>query len=595
MSSAEPAAPKRRRLPWASSLLLAVFVLLGAYLLHAALWRPLGVTGEPPADGFRRVAGVVHVHTTASDGGGTPQEVIASARAAGLDFLVLTDHNNLDAKAFEGRHDRLLVLVGTEISTTAGHVLGMGIPDPTFRFSGDAEDALDDVRELGGVSFAAHPTSPLPAFRWTGWGLSGPWGVELINGDSQWREAGWLRLARTAVLYAANRRYALLTSLSPPDATLARWDSLLRQRNAAGLAGADAHSHVRLGKQAGVRFPSYEALFGLVRNHVLLEGPPTGDPAADGRAILGALARGRSYVALDALAPAGGFSFVAERDGGRWTMGDVVPAGGPVTFRAGGQLPAGARLLLLRDGRVVSQSETRLEFASPEPGVYRVEVRLRGWDVPWVISNPLYVFDSVTAEERVRRGAWPAPAQAPAAARILESFEGASAFAPEFDPSSSVAAPTVDPTAGPDGRGAARMAFALGAPGPGRPYTWCALVDRAKRDLSGRAGLVFSIRGDGAFRLWVQVRDENPASADEGTEWWFASVRTSPEWRRVALPFARLRSLNKATDGRLDLDRVRGLAFILDGGAVKVGTRGTVWIDDVGVYDPVTPTLKPAS
>jgi hypothetical protein len=62
----------------------------------------------------------------------------------------------------------------------------------------------------------------------------------------------------------------------------------------------------------------------------------------------------------------------------------------------------------------------------------------------------------------------------------------------------------------------------------------------------------------------VQVRDENSASADDGTEWWFASVRTETEWRRVAVPFARLRSLNPKTDGKLDLDKVRQPVFVID-------------------------------
>jgi hypothetical protein len=111
-----------------------------------------------------------------------------------------------------------------------------------------------------------------------------------------------------------------------------------------------------------------------------------------------------------------------------------------------------------------------------------------------------------------------------------------------------------------------------------------ALVDWTHRDLTGRRGLVFSIRADGVYRIWVQVRDANPASTDEGTEWWFASVRTSPEWRRVAIPFERLRSINPHTDGRLDLDKVRAVVFVLDRGADKPGTQGTIWLDDLGVY-----------
>jgi hypothetical protein len=280
-----------------------------------------------------------------------------------------------------------------------------------------------------------------------------------------------------------------------------------------------------------------------------------------------ALARGRSYVGLDALAPARGFSFVAETQGGpgeprRWTMGDVVPAQPGLALRAGGRLPRGARMTLLRGGRpVLEEDDGGVELAAPGPGVYRVEVRVPRWSVPWVLSNPIYVFDPPSCSTR--------------------------STLPRASRPSSTPRPRWTATSWRRGRGrtaAARLAFRLGAPGPGRPYTWCALVSRQPRDLSGRQGPVFWLRGDGVYRLWVQVRDENPASADEGTEWWFASVRTSPEWQRATLPFDRLRSINPKTDGRLDLDKVRQLVFVLDAGAVKPGTRGRIWFDEVGVY-----------
>ena len=325
----------RRRLSALSafSAVSAIVLILG---LRFSLRGPREVTGDPPRDGLARAAGVVHVHTTLSDGGGPPEEVIAAARAAGLQFVAITDHNNLDAKPLEGYREGVLVLVGTELSTTAGHLLGLGIADPVFRFSGDARDALDDVRELGGICFAAHPMSPREDLRWTGWDLPGPWGLELLNGDSEWRGAGWPRLLRTLGLYALNKRYALLGSLGPPDAALARWDGLLQERDVPGIAGADAHSRLPITRKRALRFPSYAALFSVLQEHVLLPTPLSGDARADGRALLEALGQGRSYVGLDALAPAGDFSFVVEGQGRRWTMGDHVVAGPGLKLRAGG-------------------------------------------------------------------------------------------------------------------------------------------------------------------------------------------------------------------------------------------------------------------
>ena len=573
--------PGRRR---SVVVLLLAGAVLGALALRVALWRPRPVEGAPPDDGFTRVPGIVHVHTTLSDGGGTPDEVTAAAKKAGLRFVVITDHNNLEAKPFEGDHDGVLVLVGTEISTTAGHVLGLGIPDPVFRFSGDGQDALDDVRKLGGAAFAAHPLSPREDFRWTGWELPGPWGIELVNGDSQWRAAGWPRLLRTAGLYGLNSRYALLGSLTPPDETLARWDALLARRDVAGIAGADAHARLVVRKNQAVRFPSYESLFGLVQDHVVLDRPLSGQAGPDGQAILAALAKGRSYIGLDALAPAGDVSFTAHAAGRRFKMGDTVAPEPGLKLRAGGRMPAGSRVTIRRDGAVAAEGESAVEVPAAEPGVYRAEVRVPGWSAPWILSNPIYVFGPDAAAERQARAAWPAEPPAPASVEVIDTFEGATRFEPGSDDRSTVGRPILDPQGGADGRGAVRLAFRLGVPGPEHLHVFCALVDWTHRDLTGRRGLVFSIKGDGVYRIWVQVRDDNPASKDEGTEWWFASVRTSAEWQRVAVPFERLRSINPNSDGRLDLDKVRAIVFVLDKGADKPGTQGTIWLDDLGVY-----------
>lgn len=564
--------------------LLAALVLFAGWLARVALWRPLPLAGEAPADGYSRAAGVVHVHTTLSDGGGTPEEVVRAARATGLDFLGITDHNNLDAKPYEGYRDGVLVLVGSELSTPVGHLLGLGLDrDPPFRFNGDGLAALEDVRDLGGIAAAAHPFSARSDLRWSGWDLPGPWGIELLNGDSDAR-AAWPRLLLTAGLYRFNADYALLQGLGAPVQPLRRWDEMLAWRDVVGLAGSDAHSNLHLTKRWSVRFPSYETLFSQARNHLLLERPRSGDAAADGAAVLDALRRGRFYIGLDALAPADGFGFTVEgAHGERWTMGDHVAPQEGLRARAGGRVPRGVRVVLLRDGREAGEGLESLDVALPGPGVYRVEARVPGWPVPWVITNPVYVHEEGERKARALAAAWPGP---PPMHELhpLASLEGSPAFNPEFDPSSWMDAAVAAPGAGPDGGEALKLAFRLGAPTASQPFTWCALVNRQARDLSGYSGLRFLVRADGEYGLWVQVRDVNPASADEGLEWWLASARTSGEWREVRLPFSRFRTINRKTDGRLDPGAARALVFVLDGASVKVGTSGTIWVADVGVY-----------
>jgi hypothetical protein len=352
-----------------------------------------------------------------------------------------------------------------------------------------------------------------------------------------------------------------------------------------GLAGSDAHSRLPLTRRRAVRFPSYEALFSQSRNHLLLDRPLTGDASADRAAVLDVLRRGRFYLGLDALAPADGFGFTLEAGPGeRWTMGDhVVPREG-LRARAGGHVPRGAEVVLLRDGREAAKGRESLDVALPGPGVYRVEARVPGWPVPWVITNPVYVHDERERESRAGAAAWPGPPPPPREVRSLAELEGSPALNPEFDPSSWMDTAVGAPGQAPGGGEASKLAFRLAAPTTSQPFTWCALVNRQARDLSAWTGLRFLVRGDGEYGLWVQVRDVNLASADEGLEWWLASVRTSTEWREVRIPFSRFRTINPRTDGRLDPGQTRALVFVLDGASVKVGTSGTIWIGDVGVY-----------
>ena len=119
--------------------------------------------------------------------------------------------------------------------------------------------------------------------------------------------------------------------------------------------------------------------------------PPAGELAPDRAAVLGALAQGRCYLAVDALAPARGFRF--------WAQGEqvTVPLGAEV---AGGRwvlhvrAPRRAELILLRDGEPVARAmDDRLTHAADGPGVWRVEARLPcgGRARPWILSNPVYL------------------------------------------------------------------------------------------------------------------------------------------------------------------------------------------------------------
>ena len=564
--------------------IVVVAMLIGAVAVAARItsWQPFVVTGAGPPDGYVRVSGVVHVHTTHSDGGGSLEEVAAAAAAAGLDYVIVTDHNTFGAKPSEGYVDGVLMIVGAEVSTDMGHVLGVGLPAPTFRFSGDAREALDDVADLGGATFVAHPTSPREGFAWGGWQLPGAWGIEVLNGDTQWRAAGWAKVARSMLLYPLNPTYALLAMLGRPGA-LDRWDQLLVSRDVPGIAGSDSHNYIETVGVAGLRFPSYEAVFRVVQNHVLLEQRLRGDALQDAEAVVGALADGRAFIGLDGLAPATHFSFVAEDRGQEWTMGETVAPTGSLRLRAGGGLPESASVSLIKDSLVIAEGEGGVVWRNVTAGAYRVEVELPGWDVPWIVSNPIYVFEPEESRQRERRRQTPPAVVATRVVWSLDRFEDTTSFHAVSDPSTTVQEEILVTDEGADGSGIARLEFRLGVPSPENPAPYAALESYAPHDWTGGEGLVVSVKANGVYRVWLQVRDRNPESQDD-TEWWMASIKTSAQWQRVAIPFNRFRTLESRTDGQLDLNEVEGVLFIVDADSVQPGTTGTIWFDNLDVY-----------
>lgn len=566
----------------AAFFLLAVVLLIG---IRISLWRPLDVVGSGSADGWIRVNGAIHVHTTFSDGGGSPEEVIEAAKKIGLQFVVITDHRVLEAKKWEGYHGNLLVIVGSELSTDAGHLLALGIPDPPFRFSGDVQDVMSDIRSLNGVAIVAHPMNARQEFRWSGWELPGPWGMEVFNGDSQWRNTPRLKLAGLLCLYPLNWRYAMLQSMTYPKAEIQKWDYLLAQRDVTGIAGADAHNRVSVTRDRYVRFPSYEASMSLVRNHVLLPNALSGNSDVDRNAILTAISKGRLYLGMDGLAPANDFFFTAKQDGKTWTMGDSFDYGSePFVLQAGGKLPKHAKMRLLHNGVVVSESVGSLEWSSTMAGIYRIEVQVADWALPWIISNPIYAFDSNTIEKRKLRLRWPGPEPLPDAIRVLDSFDEKSGFAIESDAHSSAHLQLKAKVTSGAELSTARLDFQLGIPKQDGSDSFCALTDRHNQDLSEFQGLLIRMKADGVYRMWIQVRDENLLAGPEGTEAWLASIRTSTDWQTIAVPFSKLRSNHPESDGLLDLEHVQALVLMLDSGSIRPGTAGTIWLDQIALY-----------
>jgi hypothetical protein len=178
----------------------------------------------------------------------------------------------------------------------------------------------------------------------------------------------------------------------PPERNMRGWDELCRERRTVAIGGLDAHQFgKRIGPFVPLRLMSYRRSFRQIRTHVLAQEALSGDLEHDREQVYEALRVGRCYIAVDALAPARGFSFFGDGPPGRVEMGGEAAAG-DWTLHA--ELPAPARLRLLQDGEQVRMVEgSELSFRAHGPGVYRVEAYrdAYGADRTWVISNPIYL------------------------------------------------------------------------------------------------------------------------------------------------------------------------------------------------------------
>ena len=109
---------------------------------------------------FHEICGAIHLHTSFSDGGVSYDELIATARNVGLDYIVVTDHMSLKGRelGFNKFHENFLVVVGYEHNDLKNHnhYLALGI-DRVFKEYSSAGQYVTAVRDAGGVGFLAHP------------------------------------------------------------------------------------------------------------------------------------------------------------------------------------------------------------------------------------------------------------------------------------------------------------------------------------------------------------------------------------------------------------------------------------------------------
>jgi hypothetical protein len=361
------------------------------------------------------LVGNLHMHTPYSDGEKYHRAIAEDAIKAGLDFIVVTDHN-IWVDGVEGyvsnEHGKVLVLCGQEVHDVrrdpqCNHMLIYGAERELSPFGNNPQTLIDEASAAGGLCFLAHPHElPLTAYKekpdlgWKDWEIDGYTGLEIWNYMSSTINEMVRVLGPTAQDGLLTRLKILRVALNPeryitaPEAeTLAKWDALLATgKRVVAIGNSDAHgTPLRMGPIKREIYP-YDFLFRAVNTHLLVRKPLSGDLAHDKQVILNALGNGNGWVGYDFFHPTAGFRFSGQAvDQG--IMGDVVRLGAGATLQV--KTPARANIRLLRHGKVVAQVEndTNLTHIPFEEGAYRVEctIRVDGKERGWIYSNPIYL------------------------------------------------------------------------------------------------------------------------------------------------------------------------------------------------------------
>jgi hypothetical protein len=365
------------------ALLGLVLLLLGFAGFFTCAAATVDYPVVPPREGVQEwPRGAFHVHTTRSDGSGTVEKVAAAARAAGLQFVVLTDHNDFAQRepVFIGG---VLMLPAVEISTNSGHLVAFDMKTP-LDGPRARQEGVSAVEAVGGVSVLAHPVQQKNPWR-DPEGARRARGFELYSADTFFREAlrsPFSRLIPAVGASFSNPMHGVMLLVTPQPESTERLLELTRERPRLALCSHDAHG-----------WPPYEDVFRSLAMYLppaALSEPLSTEPRAAQAQVFRALASGQALCVFRALGDPTGFGLEGPLTGQRVArVGDVLtvslPPHPPETVRVevwgAGRLGAdGASVELVEEGAV------QIEVWVRAPGrFFGSEWR------PWIVPSPVRV------------------------------------------------------------------------------------------------------------------------------------------------------------------------------------------------------------
>jgi len=339
-------------------------------------------------DKFNNYSGVVHIHTTYSkDSILKPLDLIPYLKKYKVDFAIITDHNNLEAKKYEGFYENILLLIGEEITPEEGnHLLAFNIKD-LIKPKEDVQSVIDEINLQDGLSFIEHPffegnkiIKNEVKMKWLDWNVENYTGMSVFNFTCDGGER--INLFNYLIFYF----FPGLDKDRPNYKTINKWDELNKHRKIVGIGTLDAHFLYFKILNFKIEVFPFKYYFNSIRTNIITEKP------LNKESVYEEIKKGHIYITHNYLGEAKGFNFYIERGDEKFLMGDEIELKGNEKIFV--KAPLKSLIKLIYNGECIYQKVGKeFIYEKVDKGFYRVELyRFHMFNYkPWIFSNPIYV------------------------------------------------------------------------------------------------------------------------------------------------------------------------------------------------------------
>jgi hypothetical protein len=332
-----------------------------------------------------------NIHTNLSLGSGSVTDIVEQAQQSRQNFLIFSDLNYISANQVDRYQNQIGLLFAKKEIHDNYRLITYAFEKNTNSTHSDLKIESASLKNMYDLKHLQNTNAD---------------GLEVINlkaiSQKAW-ERSKISTIWSLLLYPFNPRLSLMRLFGEPTEELQIFDQISRRRHISMFLGAEASARAIPVTNLIMKFPSYERVFSIGSQHLLLTSELTGNMSLDKVQIINALKKGQFYIAFDELGDPSGFEtyVISGKEKKHSLMGQSIQFNSEqkIFFKLPSQPNIFFEVVLFKNGERVDHLNTyEGEFTIKSPGAYRVQVRLSPklplpdaikW-LTWIYTNNFY-------------------------------------------------------------------------------------------------------------------------------------------------------------------------------------------------------------